>query len=258
METESPENAPKADRNLLTIQDIVDFADTVDLATCARSLVSRLNTTPPLPRRAARRLGRQHRQNYSRELWNRHQAACARQSRRRQRCPMSGCDLPVIINSARQPGITVSVPVIEYANELVFRRISSCAHWYSPTLLPSTRNPDWRPLRLLRCGQRRCGAGCGIAYLNGGGLEEISHTLVNSVAILSGIVCDGAKPSCAAKIASAVDAGILGWQMFMMGKQFLAARAGFQSVENTLRNISRLGRMDARNRQEIIRIMSEA
>lgn len=83
-----------------------------------------------------------------------------------------------------------------------------------------------------------CGCGAGIAYLYGGGLKEIEHTIVNSIAIDSGMVCDGAKASCAAKIASAVDAGILGYHMYKNGQQF---RAGdglvTKGVEETIRNI---------------------
>jgi L-cysteine desulfidase len=103
------------------------------------------------------------------------------------------------------------------------------------------------------------GAGAGITYLKGGRLEEVAHTIVNALAITSGLVCDGAKPSCAAKIAAAVDAGIFGGEMYSKGQQFhggdgLIARG----VEKTIRNISRLGKVGMKKTdKEIIQIMLE-
>ena len=102
-----------------------------------------------------------------------------------------------------------------------------------------------------------CAAGCGIAYLQGADYEAIAHTLVNSLAIVSGIICDGAKPSCAAKIASSVEAGIMGYHMYLNGQQF---RAGdgivTKGVENTIRNVSQLGREGMRETdKEIVKIM---
>lgn len=97
----------------------------------------------------------------------------------------------------------------------------------------------------------------GIAYLQGADIKAISHTLVNSLAIVSGIICDGAKPSCAAKIASSVQAGIMGYHMYQNGQQF---RGGdgivTKGVENTIRNVSQLGREDMRETdKEIVKIM---
>ena len=102
-----------------------------------------------------------------------------------------------------------------------------------------------------------CAAGCGIAYLQGADLKAVSHTLVNALAIVSGIICDGAKASCAAKIASSVEAGILGYHMYKNGQQF---RSGdgivTKGVENTIRNVGLLGREGMRETdKEIVRIM---
>ena len=95
--------------------------------------------------------------------------------------------------------------------------------------------------------------------MQGGRYKEIAHTLVNALAIVSGIVCDGAKPSCAGKIAASVEAGILGYQMYLQGQQF---RGGdgivSKGVENTIRNIGRLGARGMRETdREIIRIMTD-
>lgn len=102
-----------------------------------------------------------------------------------------------------------------------------------------------------------CGAGAGIAYLYGGGYEEIAHTVVNALAIVSGVVCDGAKASCAAKIAAAVDAGILGYQMYKSGQQFWGGDGIVsKGVENTIRNVGQLAREGMKETdKEIIKIM---
>ena len=105
-----------------------------------------------------------------------------------------------------------------------------------------------------------CGAGCGICYLKGGRFREIAHTLVNAIAILSGTICDGAKPSCAAKIAMAVEAGILGYEMMKAGHQFYGGDGIVtKGVENTIKNVGRLAREGMSGTdKEIIKIMLEA
>ena len=104
-----------------------------------------------------------------------------------------------------------------------------------------------------------CGCGAGICYLLGGDYYAIAHTLVNAVAILSGTICDGAKPSCAAKIAMAVEAGIMGYEMTKAGCQFYGGDGIItKGVENTIRNIGRLAREGmSETDKEIIRIMLE-
>ncbi len=101
------------------------------------------------------------------------------------------------------------------------------------------------------------GAGAGVAYLNGGGFEEIAHTLVNALAITSGLICDGAKSSCAAKIASAVDAGLLGYEMYRRGSQFYGGDGILRNgVENTIDNVCDLARVGMKETdEEIIRLM---
>ncbi len=103
------------------------------------------------------------------------------------------------------------------------------------------------------------GAGAGIAWLDGGGYEEVSHTIVNALAIVSGIVCDGAKPSCAGKIAASVEAGIMGYQMYKNGQQFMAGEGlVVKGVENNIKNMGRLGSVGMRETdKEIIRLLLE-
>ena len=163
---------------------------------------------------------------------------------------MNGCSLPVVIVSGSgNQGITASLPVVEFAKEL--------GVGYDKTI----RAVALSDLPSAYCGavSAGCGSCAGIAYLYGGGLREVEHTIVNSIAIDSGIVCDGAKASCAAKIASAVDAGILGYHMYKNGQEF---RAGdglvTHGVEETIRNIGTLAREGMRETdREILHIMCD-
>lgn len=172
---------------------------------------------------------------------------------------MSGCELPVVINSGSgNQGITVSVPVIEYAKALAVPKDRLYRALALSNLIAIHEKTGIGRLSAY-CGavSAGCAAGCGIAYLQGADLKAISHTLVNSLAIVSGIICDGAKPSCAAKIASSVQAGIMGYHMYQNGQQF---RGGdgivTKGVENTIRNVSQLGREGMRETdKEIVKIM---
>lgn len=172
---------------------------------------------------------------------------------------MNGCELPVVINSGSgNQGITTSVPVIVYAKEL---GVSEEKRYRALTLANLTTIHVKTPIGRLSayCGAvgAGAGAGAGIAYLCGGGYKEVTHTVVNALAIVSGIVCDGAKASCAAKIASAVDAGILGYNMYIRGQQFYGGDGIVsKGVESTLKNVGRLGKEGMKEtNDEIIKIM---
>lgn len=172
---------------------------------------------------------------------------------------MNGCEMPVVINSGSgNQGITTSVPVIVYARD---KGADQETLYRALTLANLTTIHVKTPIGRLSayCGAvgAGAGAGAGIAYLCGGRYEEVIHTVVNALAIVSGIVCDGAKASCAAKIASAVDAAILGYNMYLHGQQFYGGDGIVsRGVENTLRNIGRLGKEGMREtNDEIIKIM---
>ena len=174
---------------------------------------------------------------------------------------MSGCELPVVINSGSgNQGLTASLPVIEYAQELGIERETLHRALLLSNLLTIHLKTGIGCLSAY-CGavSAGCAAGAAVAWLHGGDLSAVAHTLVNSLAILSGMVCDGAKPSCAAKIACAVDSGILGWQMYRNGKQFYGGDGIVtKGVENTLANVSRRGSEGMRETdREIIHIMLE-
>lgn len=172
---------------------------------------------------------------------------------------MSGCELPVVINSGSgNQGLTASLPVIEYAHALNADDDTLHRALLLSNLLTIHLKTGIGCLSAY-CGavSAGCAAGAAIAWLEGGELPAVAHTLVNSLAILSGMVCDGAKPSCAAKIACAVDAGILGWRMYQNGKQFYSGDGLVtKGVENTIENVSRMGRDGMREtNREIINIM---
>ena len=172
---------------------------------------------------------------------------------------MSGCELPVVINSGSgNQGITVSVPLVVYAREL-----GSADDQLRRALVLSNLVAIHQRAGIGRlsafCGAVCAGAaaGAGIAYLDGGGYEDAVHAVVNALSIVAGMVCDGAKASCAAKIAFSVNAGILGYVMYRDGQQFYGGDGIVKKgVENTIDSVAQLGREGMRaTNEEIIKIM---
>ena len=172
---------------------------------------------------------------------------------------MGGCEMPVVINSGSgNQGLTVSLPVIAYARELgaseddLFRALALAN-------LVAIHQKDGIGCLSAFCGATTAavGAGAGVAYLRTRDYRTVVHAIVNTLAILPGMACDGAKASCAAKIAEAVDAALLGVDMILAGKQFLGGDGLVtKGVEATIRNIARLGHDGMRETNgEIIRIM---
>lgn len=172
---------------------------------------------------------------------------------------MSGCEMPVIILSGSgNQGITASVPVAFYAKALGAGEEQLLKAVAVSDLVTIHQKTGIGRLSAY-CGaiSAGCGAGAGIAYLHGGRHEAVAHTVVNAVAILSGTICDGAKPSCAAKIAMAVDAGILGYNMYLENQQFFGGDGIItKGADRTVNNIGRLAREGMRETDRtILRIM---
>ena len=254
------EGAP--DYTLLNVADICKFADTCELDDVRPILERQLACNCAIAEEGLRGnygagIGKVLLAAYGDDVRTRARAYAAAASDAR----MNGCDLPVVINSGSgNQGITASLPVYIYAKELgaseekLFRAllVSNLVTLHEKTGIGRLS---------AYCGavSAGAGAGAGIAYLHGGGCREISHTIVNALAVTSGIVCDGAKSSCAAKIAMAVEAGILGFEMYSCGKQFYGGDGLVaKGVENSIANFSRLGRVGMRETdKEIIRIMTE-
>ena len=174
---------------------------------------------------------------------------------------MNGCEMPVIINSGSgNQGITTSVPVIVYARETGKSHEELLRALCVSNLVTIHLKTGIGRLSAY-CGAVSAGAGAaaGIAYLQGGRFDVIAHTIVNTVAVTSGIVCDGAKASCAAKIAEAVDAGLLGLAMYQNGNEFYGGDGIVKKgVERTIEIVGRLARCGMQETdKEIIRLMLE-
>ena len=259
-EAEIEESAGKGDYSALSIEGIVEFANTCDTSDVKDILDRQIRYNTAIAEEGLKgkygaAIGRTLLMSYGNSVYNRAKAWAAAGSDAR----MNGCEKPVIINSGSgNQGMTASLPVIVYAKELGV----SEDMLYRALLVSNLTTIHLKTgigCLSAYCGaiSAGCGAGAGVMYLYGGGYREISHTIVNALAINSGVVCDGAKASCAAKIASAVESGLLGMQMYMHGKEFYSGDgivAG--SVEDTIRNVGKLAQNGmAETDREIIRIM---
>lgn len=248
------------DRSMMNIEDILDFAETVELKDIEELLQRQVDYNMAIAEAGLKgdwgaNVGSVLLDVWGKDIKVRAKALAAAGSDAR----MSGCGLPVVITSGSgNQGITASVPVVEYAKELGSDKETLLRALVVSNLATIHQKTGIGRLSAY-CGavSAGCGAGAGIAWLHGGRFEEVAHTIVNALATVSGIICDGAKPSCAAKIASSVDAGILGFHMFKKGQQFYGGDGIVsKGVENTINNIGRLGREGMRETdKEIIRIM---
>ncbi len=254
---QAPEN-----RKLLNVEDIVAFADEVRIDDVREILQRQIDYNTAIAEAGLREsygasVGKILLRSYGNSVQNRAKAWAAAGSDAR----MNGCELPVVINSGSgNQGMTASIPVIIYAKEcnvsedLLYRAlvVSNLVTVHLKTGIGSLS---------AYCGATSAGAGAGagICYLYGGHYDEIAHTIVNALAINSGMICDGAKASCAAKIASAVEAGLLGWQMNQHDSQFYGGDGiVVKGVENTIRAVSALAREGMRATDaKIIHIMME-
>ena len=254
------DDAVRVDRSLLSIESIWDFATTVDVADVEHVLDRQIRYNTAIADEGLRgdwgaNIGKVLLAAHGNDVRNRAKARAAAGSDAR----MNGCELPVIINSGSgNQGITCSVPVIEYAEELKVGREKLLRALVLSNLTAIHQKTGIGTLSAY-CGavSAATGAGAAIAYLCGGGYKEVIHTVVNSVSIVSGMVCDGAKASCAAKIASSVDAAILGYEMYQHGQQFRRGDGLITGdVESTIRSIGQLGKEGMREtNNEIIRLM---
>ena len=259
-DTGKDEGAP--DYTLLNVADICEFADTCELDDVKPVLERQLACNCAIAEEGLRGnygagIGKVLLAAYGDDVRTRARAYAAAASDAR----MNGCDLPVVINSGSgNQGITASLPVYVYAKELGANEEKLYRALLVSNLVTLHEKTGIGRLSAY-CGavSAGAGAGAGITYLHGGGCREISHTIVNALAVTSGIVCDGAKSSCAAKIAMAVEAGILGFEMYSCGKQFYGGDGLVaKGVENSIANFSRLGRIGMRETdKEIIRMMTE-
>ena len=248
------------DRSCLDMESIWDFINTVDIEDIREVIGRQIEYNTAIAEEGLRgdygaNIGTVLLKTYGDDVRTRAKAMAAAGSDAR----MNGCELPVIINAGSgNQGMTCSLPVLEYAKDRGADEDKTYRALALSNLVAIHQKTGIGRLSAY-CGAVSAGAaaGAGIAYLCVGGYQEIIHTVVNALAIVSGMVCDGAKASCAAKIAASVDAGILGYNMFLNGQQFYAGEGIVtKGVEATISNIGRLGKEGMREtNEEIIKMM---
>ena len=251
----------QTDRSVLNVEEIVRFADCLDVADVEEILSRQIAYNSAISAEGmtgkwGAAIGKTLRNLYGDDVAVRAKAAAAAGSDAR----MSGCEMPVVIVSGSgNQGMTTSLPVIEYARDMEATDEELYRALAVANLVTIHQKTGIGRLSAF-CGavSAGCGAAAGIAYLRGGRFDIIAHTIANTLAICSGMICDGAKPSCAAKIASAVDAGLMGYHMYLNGgHQFVGGEGIIQKgVENTIVNVGRLARQGMRRTdEEILDIM---
>ena len=257
---ETVQEDARADRSLLNMQDIWDFAETADLRDVADLLERQIRYNNAIAEEGllgdyGANIGRVLLTTYGNDVSNRAKAKAAAGSDAR----MNGCALPVaIVCGSGNQGITCALPVMEYAEYL------RCDH---ERLVRAVMLSDLIAVHIKSyigalsafCGAicAACGAGAAITWLCGGTREQIGATVSNTLGNVGGIVCDGAKASCAAKISAAVDAAILGHDMAMQGRGFRAGEGLIQdTVEQTIASMGYVGRVGMKDTDvEILNIM---
>ncbi|MBR3680758.1 MAG: serine dehydratase subunit alpha family protein [Clostridia bacterium] len=252
--------AIEAKKRELSVEDIFTFANEVDIKDIKPIIKRQIDYNMAIAEEGIRGdwgagVGRVYLSAYSPDIATRAKAYAAAGSDAR----MNGCELPVIINSGSgNQGMTASVPVIIYWRELgLSEEILYRALCLSNLITIHVKHGIGTLSAYCGAVIAGAGAGCGIAYLYGGNYSDVAHTLVNALAVDSGLICDGAKASCAAKIATAVENGILGYNLHRAGKQFYGGDGIIKKgVENTITSVARLARdgMTVTDR-EILNIM---
>ncbi len=260
VDTSSSIGEVSPEKRLLTIRDIVEFARTVDLDDVRDVLERQVNYNMAICEEGLKssyggNVGKVLLREFGDGVATRCKAKAAAGSDAR----MGGCELPVVINSGSgNQGITVSVPVVEYARELGKDQDTLLRALVISNLVAVHQKAGIGSLSAY-CGAISAGAAAGaaIAFLLGGGEYEIEHTIVNCLAISSGVVCDGAKASCAGKIAIGLDAALLGYQMIKNQQQFRGGDGILnKGVEETIGGVGRLGKDGMRETdREILHIM---
>ncbi len=260
---ESKIDSQKTDvQNELSVKDIVEFADSVNINDIKDTLDRQIDYNMAIAKEGLKgnfgaNIGKVYLASYSPDISIKAKAYAAAGSDAR----MNGCELPVIINSGSgNQGMTASIPVIIYWQEMNLPKDLLYRALALSNLLTVHIKAGIGTLSAY-CGAVAAGAaaGAGIAYLHGGGFKEVAHTLVNALAIDSGLICDGAKASCAAKIATAIENGILGFNLYRSGYQFIGGDGIVKKgVENTIENVCRLARDGMKETdKEILDIMME-
>ena len=254
-------NAKLTDRSCLTMDKIYDFAKTVNLEDIKPIIGRQIECNRAIAMEGLRNpwganIG-SHILKMSDDVRQKARAWAAAGSDAR----MSGCEMPVIINSGSgNQGMTACLPVLAYAEhygideEQTYRAVA-----FSNLTAIHEKTGIGRLSAYCGAVSAGCAAGCGVAFLMGASLNVINHTLENALGMAAGIVCDGAKPSCAGKIALAVEAGLLGYEMSKDNDNLLGGDGLIgDDIEGTIDHIGRLGRNGMKETDvEILKIMVE-
>ena len=259
-DVETKDEGPKGDRTKMTLAGIIEYANTVDISEVEWTLERQVSCNTAISQEGldnpwGARVGKTMLENWSDDVKC---YACARAAAGSD-ARMSGCPLPVIINSGSgNQGITVTLPVVTYAERMHLSKekmyrcllVSNLVSIYIKHYIGSLS---------AFCGavSAACGAGAAITYMSGGSYEEIGGTITNTLGNVGGIVCDGAKPSCAAKIASSVHAALLAHYMSVNQKGFRGGEGFVESdVEKTIKNMGYIGKIGMKETdKEILKVM---
>lgn len=248
------------DKSLLTVKNILDFADCVDMKDIDGVIRRQVEMNSAISQEGldnnyGAQIGKTLMHVWGRSVTTR---ACARAASGSD-ARMGGCSLPVVINSGSgNQGITVSMPVITYAEEWGVSEEKMFRALVVSNLIAIHQKYYIGSLSAY-CGavSAACGAGAGITYLYGGTYEQVSLTIINTLGNVGGIVCDGAKSSCAAKIASSVDAALMAFNLSIQNKSFLPGEGIIKGdIEETIKSMGYIGRVGMRGTDtEILNVM---
>ncbi|WP_178637645.1 L-serine ammonia-lyase, iron-sulfur-dependent, subunit alpha [Blautia obeum] len=252
--------AAAIDKSLLTVKDILDFADQVRMEDIQPVINRQIKLNSAIAQEGldnnyGAQIGKTLMHVWGKSVTTR---ACARAAAGSD-ARMGGCSMPVVINSGSgNQGMTVSLPVIVFADEWEVSHEKLCRSLVVSNLIAIHQKYYIGSLSAY-CGavSAACGAGAGITYMYGGTYQQVSLTIINTLGNIGGIVCDGAKPSCAAKIATSVDAALMAFQLSIQNKSFLPGEGIIKDdIEETIKSMGYIGRVGMRATDtEILNVM---
>ena len=258
----SSDDGGETDRGVLNVRDIIEFAECVDIEDVRELLEKQIEYNYAISEEGLHgeygaSVGKTLLETRGEDVRVRARAQAAAGSDAR----MSGCEMPVVIVSGSgNQGMTASLPVIVYARDMgaSHERLLR-ALVVSNLITIHQKTPIGRLSAFCGAISAGCGAAAGVAWLTDGTYEAVSATITNTLGMISGTVCDGAKPSCATKIASAVEAGLLGFDLYEKGKGLHGGDGILKdNVEKTIESVGQLAREGMRETDtEILDIMLE-
>lgn len=246
----------RTDRSLLSLEGIWDFANNADIADVRELIERQIEYNSAIAREGIEgnygsNVGKTLLKIQGSDVRVRAKAMAAAGSDAR----MNGCEMPVIINSGSgNQGITCSVPVIEYARELGAEQDKLIRALLLSNLITIHEKTGIGTLSAY-CGAVTAGSGAaaGIVYLLGGSFDDVCNTVTNALAISSGIICDGAKASCAAKIAVSLDSALLGYDLNLEDNEFEAGDGiVMEDVDSTISGVGKIGKEGMRHTNDTI------